>query len=131
MHPNLDEPNHACRFSLAELAALYDARALGSLIARALDQLRRDGTALDAHLAAGAFAEAAHVLHKMKGTVSFFAQDECPLAALHSAEAALRLGDRGALAAALPEARRVFAALEQTLAAHLARSAQRIPPPTL
>lgn len=130
MHPNRDERDRACGFSLAELEALYDAGALGALIARALDHLRTDGTALDAHLAACAFVEAAQVLHKMKGTVSFFAQDEYPLAALHRAEAALRLGDRARLAIAMPEARRVFAALEQALAAHLARGAQTLPPST-
>ena len=107
-------------FDLSELRTLYEPADLRGLIVRALAQLDGLQRELDAHLAAGAHVDAAHALHRMTGTASFFCGDDGALAALHRAQDALKSSDPALIRAALPQARRVLAALAAALASELA-----------
>jgi hypothetical protein len=122
MSPNRNEQaeHAAIRFDLSELLPLYGRADLRGLIVRALaefDDTKRD---FDAHLAAGAYANAASALHRMKGTASFFRGAEGAIAVLHDAERALKLCDANALPSILPRARSILAVLSAALVGALA-----------
>ncbi|MEA3120590.1 MAG: hypothetical protein QOH33_127 [Paraburkholderia sp.] len=113
-------PFHAEGFDLTELRPLYGPAEFRTLISRALAQLECLQREFDSHLAVGENVKAAHVLHLMAGTASFFCGDPCALDALHHAQSALKSSDRAFVPAALPQARRVLGALARRLAAELA-----------
>jgi hypothetical protein len=113
-------PCRAMLFDLSELRTLYETAELRQLIGRALAQFDDLQGAFDAHLAAGANVDAAHTLHQLTGTASFFCGNEDALTALHCARSALNSSDAELLRAAMPRARRVLTALAQALVAELA-----------
>jgi hypothetical protein len=125
MSPIRDDrmPHDAAGPNLSELRTLYGPAEFRALIARALAQLECLQREFDMHLAVGEKMKAAHALHRMTGTASFFCGDECALTALHRAQSALKSSDPAFVRAALPQARRVVAALAHRLAAELASHA--------
>ncbi|CAN7418903.1 hypothetical protein LJR230_002567 [Trinickia sp. LjRoot230] len=112
-----DDQAWARALALTELEVIYEASALRELIARALLQLEQDEAEFETRIAAGACCEAAHTLHRIKGTAAFFCGDEPMLDTLHRAECALRLNPPCAelVVATLPQARRMLAALIRAL----------------
>lgn len=122
MSPTRDDraPHDAEGRDLSELRMLYRPAEFRMLISRALDQLECLQREFDTCLAAGENVKAAHALHRMAGTASFFCGDECALAALHHAQSALKLSDPAFVPVVLPQARRVIATLARRLAAELA-----------
>ncbi|PTB17192.1 hypothetical protein C9I57_29400 [Trinickia symbiotica] len=122
MPPNrIDQAPHAAiRFDLSELLPLYERADLRALIVRALAEFDDTKRVFDTHLAAGAYANAASALHRMKGTASFFRGAEEAIAVLHDAERALRFCDANVLPSILPRARSILAALSAALAGALA-----------
>ncbi len=113
-------PHDAEGPDLSELRTLYEPAEFKTLISRALAQLECLQREFDSHLAAGENVKAAHALHLMAGTASFFCGDERALAALHHAQSALKLSDPAFVPAALPQAQRVIVALARRLAAESA-----------
>jgi hypothetical protein len=113
-------PHDAGGPDLSELRTLYEPAEFKTLISRALAQLECLQREFDSHLAAGENVKAAHALHLMAGTASFFCGDALSLAALHHAQSALKSSDPAFVPAALPQARRVIAALARRLAAESA-----------
>jgi hypothetical protein len=122
MSPTRDDPAplDAEGPDLSELRTLYGPAEFRTLTSRALAQLECLQREFDSHLAVGENVKAAHALHRMAGTASFFCGDECALAALHHAQSALKSSDPAFVPAALPRVRRVIAALARRLAAELA-----------
>lgn len=115
---------HDARFpiDMSELEAIYGARALNELVARARDHLADEMAELERQVTAGAFERAMQLLHRIRGTASFFSTDESELACLLRAEQALRLGDAALVAASLPAARSILAALAHVFEKRLAGS---------
>jgi hypothetical protein len=105
---------------LSDLRTLYPHAEFRVLISRALAQLESLQCELDSHIATGENVKAAHALHLVAGTASFFCGGEHALAALHRAQCALKSSNPAFVPAALPQARRVIAALAGRLAAELA-----------
>ncbi|PMS37858.1 hypothetical protein B0G57_101488 [Trinickia symbiotica] len=116
-----EQAGHAAiRFDLCELLPLYERADLRCLIVRALAEFDDTMSDFDAYLAAGAYANAASALHRMKGTASFFRGAEEAIAVLHDAERALKFCDANVLPTILPQARSILAVLSTALSGALA-----------
>jgi hypothetical protein len=108
---------------LEELRALFCPTDLQALIDKALMQLASWRREFERHLHAGAAIDAAHVLHRMTGTASFFGCDDRALSALRRLESELRSPACSPTCAILETARSTLDALADALMAERERPA--------
>jgi hypothetical protein len=114
-------PHRALPPALEELRALFCPTDLQALMDKALIQLANWRSDFERHLHAGAALDAAHVLHRMTGTASFFGCDERALTALRRLETELRSSACTPNCAILETARGVLNALADALMTERAR----------